>query len=463
MSYPIKGWFSTNHFGSACAMLLLVLQCLPAVGQKNVIPATQSTLTGITLPNNTKLDKRVLIRAAAKTHMDMEAKDSGLLLGDMYEIYQLPLTPDHSSSDSVLTALESLGWQVQVNERNNKWGIAAKDRRRVMLYFEDARDLSWLYLAEITGSAAGTASPGMTDMPLQTNAPIPTATTKNNPSSMVPAGNYQFSTSHFDDGWVSTIHTDYVLVQKNEIRVYLFYGLPYDAAAFSGTGVRARDYYWDSYVASNFHTNSKLYRDGGEVVSSFQPDYVEGSGVDLVSGQKTYMAMRLNIAPNTAILTVATAPDEKALLAQFPNANDRYNSDLSAMSRYNKFAVAPSDLTGTWQSGGTQMTQWYNTVTGNDAGATSAASSATFHFYNNGTYTSTHNGATGVVGALNTFQQEYKGACTMNGNWEISLTKRFEGKTEIMLCHFEVIRGGRVLHLFNKNAVGVHYALGLVQ
>jgi hypothetical protein len=267
---------------------------------------------------------------------------------------------------------------------------------------------------------------------------------------------FQFNTSNFDDGWVATVQSDWVLLEKANARVYLHFVLPYSSDTFSGTGVAERDYYWDNYVARQFNISGKLYNDVGEFVSALKPKYVEGRGTDPKTGEARYIAMTLAIAPNAAMITVASFPDEQSFRQQFPRANDKYSSDLMAMNRYNKFAIGANDLLGTWQSGGTQMTQWYNAITGAYTGATMASSSATFHFMGNGSYNSIHNGATGVVGAMNTFQQEYKGNYAV-ANWNVTATNRYEGRTENFDAHFQAVRGGRLLYMNDKR--GGEYTL----
>ena len=279
--------------------------------------------------------------------------------------------------------------------------------------------------------------------------------TDNNPALSQHSG-YTYTTSNFDDGWTATIQNEWVLVEKGSARVYLFYAVLYNSDNFSGTGVMDRDYYWDNYVATQFKTTTKQYHDAGEFISSFLPKYVEGWGTDPVSGKPVFVAMTLSVAPNAVQLTVASFPDENSFRQAFPKANDKFVSDLANMTRYNKFAVSAADITGTWQSGGSQMTQWYDAITGNYAGATMASSSATFHFYSNGSYTSIHNGATGIVGAMNTFQQEYKGTSTVS-NWNIVLTNQYQSKTNTFDAHFQAVKGGRLLYMNNR--AGSEYLL----
>lgn len=285
--------------------------------------------------------------------------------------------------------------------------------------------------------------------PLQMN-PSSSTVKKNSPA--VSAG-FTFITTNFDDGWTSTVANDYVLVEKAGNSVYLLYAVPYNASQFSGTGLRDAEYYWDQYVTQFFTTKTKQFNDGGSI--GFKPPYMEGYAIDKRTGKSCFIGMYLNIIPNAVKLVIGTAPDEAAFRQLFPRANDEFTSDLSAMVRYNKFAVASSDLPGTWQEGGTNTAQWYYTSpSGYEgyAGMTAAATSATFNFHADGTYSSIHNGATGAVGNMNTFQQEYKGTYTVT-NWNITATNRWQGKTAKFEASFEAVRGGRILKL-NDNAGG---------
>jgi hypothetical protein len=260
---------------------------------------------------------------------------------------------------------------------------------------------------------------------------------------------YAFSTTNFDDGWTSVIQDEWVLTTKGNTKVYIYYALPFDVNYFTGTGRVERDFYWDTYVAKQFQVLQKQYRDDGEVIGNLKPKYVEGTATDPQTGETRFIAMRLSIAPNTAYLIIASAPDEATMRQQFPKANNPYRSDLAGMDSYNKFAVAASDLTGQWRDGNTSTMHWaYVTPSGYEgyAGMTFAATASTFTFNGNGTYSSTHKGATGAVGAMSTFQQAYKGKSTV-ANWSVTLTNRFNGKTDVFNASFEIIKGGRILHL----------------
>jgi hypothetical protein len=293
--------------------------------------------------------------------------------------------------------------------------------------------------------------------PMSPAGPAPTQSSENPVSSPPANSGYRFTTSSFDDGWVSTVQDDYILVAKGDNSVYLLFQVPYDSSRFSGTGLRDAEYYWDNYVTRYFTTDSKRFNDGGSI--ALKPPYMEGNATEKRTGRACFVGMYLLIVPNATKLVIGTAPDEQAFRALYPKANDFSMSDLGAMERYNKFAVGPGDIVGKWQEGGTNAAQWYYTSpSGYEgyAGMTAAATSATFIFNGNGTYISIHNGATGAVGSMNTFQQEYKGNYNVT-NWSIAATNRWQGKTDTFDASFVAVKGGRILQL--NNGAGQKYSL----
>jgi len=294
--------------------------------------------------------------------------------------------------------------------------------------------------------------------PDERSAAIPPAPQENKPVQLASSnGSFQYTTSNFDDGWVSSIQKDYVLVEKNNSTVYLNFYVPYNASQFSGTGIRDAEFFWDNYVTKLFRVETKQFKDGSNI--AMKPPYMEGNATDIRTGKSCFIGMYLLIVPNAVSLVIGTAPDENSFRRIFPNANDPFGSDLAAMTRYNKFAIGQNDIFGTWQNGNTSTMQWaYETPSGYQgyAGMTVASTSGTFNFSGNGAYTSIHNGATGAVGNMSTFQQEYKGAYTVS-NWNITATNRYGGKTDSFDASFTAIRGGRVLKL--NNGAGQEYNL----
>ncbi|NIK73452.1 hypothetical protein FHS56_000938 [Thermonema lapsum] len=267
-------------------------------------------------------------------------------------------------------------------------------------------------------------------------------------------GTYTYNKTNWDDGWVSTIEEDKVVVTKGNIRVHLYYPLPFDDAARNA----GRDYFWDNYLTKEFRILSKQYRDHGEVISALQAPYIEGTAIDPKTGRNCFLAFYVGASNGIMFPTLAIAPDEQSIRTTFPKAEDKYHSDLAAMSRYNRFAVALPDIVGKWHESSNAAMNYYNAYTGAYAGMAFAASSDEFEFFANGQYVSKHQGASGMVGNMNTYSLSYAGKATVT-NWEIVLTNRHNNKTETFHAWFEAVKGGRVLYLQNKEYSGNRYLL----
>ncbi|MCA0382595.1 MAG: hypothetical protein LCH58_10565 [Bacteroidetes bacterium] len=447
-------------------LLAAVCYCCPtqSFAQKNLQPASSSTVAGISLPANTKSDKRLLIRVAAKTTMDLEAADSNWILSDNYEVFQLPVGSNNDISDSIITALEHNGWQLLINERNNKWGLASKGSRRLMIYFETAKKESWLYIAEIAkGQAAKPAAPTSPTKPQPVQPahpvqPVQLAAPAN-------AGMYQFHTTNFDDGWTATVQADWVEVSKGNIKVLLhFSNAAIDMSSMQTPTINANA--WNTLVAPRYKDKQNFYAFNGNM------SYLRSSGISAtltdVKGIKYFVVLfRRGGGPFLEFITPDPATFEKEFGVSFVASNDQMliNSyddlwlKMDNMQRCNKFAVAPADLIGNWSESSGSYAQMYNVNTGNYAGMNAVSNSAEFWIAADGSYRSQHSGASGMVGSQTFFTQKYNGRYTMNGNWEVSFTNRYNGKTDTYWCQFEIIRGGRILHLQDKTASGLQYHL----
>ena len=448
------------------SFFILYMLAVPVIllGQKNVIPAIQTQMLGIQLPEGSKQDKRLLSVAAAGSFLSTSSEYKNLEFTPV-EVYSIPIASGFNI-EIVRTNLLANGYNVKFDNGDNKLLWFSRNNNNWLVYLSQEANETNIYIGKATGkfpadfdNSGSPLIPGTstaignlqkTVNPDNGSAIIPPAKQENKPvQSSSSNGNFQYSTSNFDDGWVSTIQKDWVLVEKGNARVYLFYAVPYNADNFSGTGVMDRDYYWDNYISGQFQTAAKQYNDAGEFVSSLKPKYVEGRGTDPVTGSPVFVAMALSVAPNSARMTVAAYPDEASFRQAFPKSNDNFTSDLTSMSRYNKFAIGANDFVGTWQNGNTSTLQWaYETPSGYEgyAGMTVAATSDEFTFNADNTYSSIHNGATGAVGAMSTYQQNYKGTSTVS-NWNMVLTNRWQGQTYNFDAYYEAIKGGRLLYL----------------
>ena len=438
--------------------------------------AVTSALTGIALPEGTKLDKGFLVRMAAKADMDMTAKDAGATLGGKYEVYRLGAMGGVAATfPAVKVLVEGQGWALSPSPDGKTWGWLDKGATRLLLNFNSAKDGAWLYLAEVTQrapavasapakGATGAAPSGTPSKPTPANTPASTPpapaapnapAAANTPSAPLPSGprRFQFTRSEFDDGWVAVEQPDYVQVTRGVITAYLFYRVTM-TEEMRPPVTDVIDYFWNRDGRPRFDLQNANRR---REESSYPPlEYVEGDVTDRATGRRAFAGMFVSRNNGGALNILVVAPDKGSFYQAFPKPGD-----LERMMNYNKFAVAPGDLPGYWSESSGAFAQMYYVQSGNYAGMNAASVSAQFWIYPDGTYRSVHKGATGMVGNQKVFQQDYRGAWKVTSNWEMTMTNRFEGKTDTFLMQFEAVKGGRLLHLTDKFATGMQYHLGV--
>lgn len=438
-----------------CFALILTCFFFLSFAQKKVKPAGRSAITGIRLPAETKQDKRGISITAARLLLNDESKKYQSSI-DETEVFILPSQKASGySSDSLVNALEEEGWEVLPFEKDNRYGWLKKGDEYAMIFFSTEAKSTNLYFGKAKNRPV--FNPTVT---AKDNNTVQSQTINNTPAqaTTVPAtstsGTFTFNRTNWDDGWVSTIENDKVVVTKGVIKVYIYFPIQHN----DETRRQGRDYYWDNYIAKQFRILSKQYQDKGEVMSVFQPPYIEGKAIDPATGKNCFLGFYVTTGSGIMYPTLVVAPDAATLWATFPKANDLNNSDIPVMRNYNKFAIAQSDLTGTWSGGDFGAMNYYNAYSGNYQGMGAVAMSDEFTFNADGTYSSKHSGASGMVGSMQTYTQNYKGKATVS-NWEIILPGRHGGKTSTYYAYFEIVNGGRVLHLQDKQYSGTTYAL----
>lgn len=431
-----------------------------AISQSKLVPVSKSELTGIELPTGAKQDKRILATAAAETLLEMTAEENATKLEGQAEVFTMP----PSLQEQVRAAAQKAGWEIQPYTTEAAYSLLKKNGRTVLIYLNSNKRETSLYIMTVASipqeapveatqvAPQEQAQPSVQSPPqVQPQAAVaPVVVTNAQQVSATPATVFTFTTTNFDDGWVSTIANDFVQVTKGNITVLLYYGFQI-TDELRNSNVEFSDYYWNQLVVPSYRVKSAYRYEEG--VTYFRTYFIEGEAVNPQTGKSCYIA--LNVLVNSGVSTpvLAIAPDKNSYYQQFPEPKA-----LGNMTGYNKFAVAAKDIIGTWEESSGAGVNLYNTYTGNYAGMNYAQNSATFIFNADGTYTSKHSGASSVYGTTTVFSQEYKGKVTVT-NWDMSMTNRWKDATENFNAQFEVVRGGRILHLQNKESTGIWYHL----
>jgi hypothetical protein len=259
------------------------------------------------------------------------------------------------------------------------------------------------------------------------------------------------ATTNFDDGWVAQPFADYVRVTKNQFTVLLHYGIEITDELRATNQLEA--VIFDRFILPRYNvSNIRKFDNGGPCY--FCVHFFEADAVEKATGKRYHLGFRIITNNGVSKCIEILSPSQAAFQQEFPTPEK-----VEALLNYNKFAVTVNDLAGDWTSSSGSYVNMYSTVTGNYAGMNSSSSADEFTFNTNGTYKSNHKGAFGMLGSMKFYDQKYNGALTVSP-WEIVMTKRFDGKTSTFWAQYEAVRGGRVLHLTDKQYTGSQFHLG---
>jgi hypothetical protein len=272
----------------------------------------------------------------------------------------------------------------------------------------------------------------------------------------VPArsSNFKFSTTNFDDGWISTEREDWVEVVKGNIKVLIHY--PKEGTIFPADPEPLTNAAWNILVAPRY-SNLKNYKTS--YINTYNRPYLGmGYATDNTTGKQVFvLLLRQGDSGWIEFIT----PDKNSFIQQYkfdPEAI-RWDSEsellkpLTQMVNYNKFAVAESDFTGTWTSDFTGVQQMYNVYTGSYAGMNINQSSQEFVFGAGNTYSWKLLVVNGMVGNTKYANVKSEGKFSVLNNWQVHFSK-IESGAKTYNAHWSCIKGARLLKLLDANAPG---------
>jgi hypothetical protein len=446
--------------------LSVFLMLLTSIGfsQSKVTPSSRSELSGIELPNGSKQDKRILATASAKTLLDMIATDNKITLEPEVEVFTLIGAVGSGTVEEVKLSAQKAGWQLTSLVGQTKYWLLKKHTTTVLIYLESNKRDTQLYLARVK-TIETTPAPAITENPEPPqnkiihppSNPAPVAEPQKkveeqkvvtNPVPPPPSG-YQFSTINFDDGWVSTVREDWVETTKSNIKVLIHYPNP-TTNQYISDPEEAKRIAWNTLVAPRY-SNLQNYFVAKCALSYITGSFVSGTLTDKQTGQTVYVALFKRekspwiefIAPNINAFGQGTGFNVAALNDYV--RNEEWDA-LQKFEGYNKFAVAASDLTGTWTNNFSGFTQYVNSYTGADAGMNTHSSAQVFEFLANGSYNWSISVASGFVGSIKFSGAKSSGKFTNPNNWQIQFSD-LEGKPRLYNAYFSCVKGARILWL----------------
>lgn len=264
---------------------------------------------------------------------------------------------------------------------------------------------------------------------------------------------FVFSTTNFDDGWTSTVQEDWVQVTKGGSKVLIHF--PNAKADAYNSVLKEGDYTaWNVLVAPRY-SNMKNFEwrsiQSWESVSFTEADATEnstGNAVHIVLFKKHYSN---GSGAYLEFITNTKAEYEQEFGVYHNTAFDW--DKVSNMQYRNKFAVAASDLSGTWTNNFTGMTQYVNAYTGASAGADTHASSQKFIFGPGTAYKWDIGVASGFVGNIKFQSAKSNGKFSLPNTWQVYFSE-MEGKPKTYDAYFSCVKGGRLLWLSDVTYAG---------
>ena len=140
---------------------LLIVAATSLSAQKKITIVNQSELTGIRLPEGSKLDKRLLYESSAELLLEMQSKKDGTTINKTETLY-LPLTANFSA-DTLTQQLTNNGWSIIPVTGDPKYIWLQKENHSVIAYFSIEKKDIQLYFGESSTppnlSGAGTNNP----------------------------------------------------------------------------------------------------------------------------------------------------------------------------------------------------------------------------------------------------------------------------------------------------------------
>lgn len=463
-----------------------------SIAQKKLIPVTQSTLTGITLPAGSKQDNRILMTSAAKMMMEMETKKANVSISNTEVLLLLAESLSGYKKEMLIKALTESGWLVTENQGDKDYSWLQKGNQSLMMYFSTTKREINLYFAVTSGSPSQNNQVTNTNnnqtVPVDNNntqQKTDTTTTQTNsneviqqPTQTVPTpapSGFAFTTTNFDDGWTSTVQEDWVEVTKGNIKVLLHY--PKDGTIFPADPEPLTNAAWNILVAPRY-SNLKNYKTA-YVEDSKRPYFGMGYATENKTGKSVFIVLFRRGGGWFEVVTT----DNNSFTQEFGfnpetikwgsiseymggwvvnnsqgntiKADPEIFDKLENMIGRNKFAVAATDLynTGEWKEGFSSNTFYFNYYTGASAGMSTYSSSQWFVFKAGNNYHWELAAANSYGGQIATAKAKGDGTYKSLNNWQLYFTE-MEGKPKTFDVYFSAIKGGRVLWMNDAKVPG---------
>ena len=161
---------------------LFIVLAVPRLvfAQKNVVPATQTQMLNLPLPQGSKQDKRMISTGSARMLLEMEAKKESKNITSTEVYYLPPIAESRFNTESLARVLTGSGCQLREAANDNKFTWAEKGLQSFLIYFSMEKSQTELYI----GSCSQAAPPMTTSTVSTQDQVVPVK--ENNPAYVPP-------------------------------------------------------------------------------------------------------------------------------------------------------------------------------------------------------------------------------------------------------------------------------------
>ena len=456
-----------------CLLPFLFLSVTIARAQKKLVPVVESVLTGIALPSGSKKDNRALSVAATEILLEMELKKAGITLTST-EVLELPsISISGFDKDSLMSKLLKQGWSMAPMKGDSNYTWLQKNNSTLITYFAADAKVSNLYFGvahqiekqngqvnSMTNSQTQNSGNTQNQLPVNTSPDSfkgnNNKTVNKQPASpSVKNAGFAFTTTNFDDGWTSTVQENWVDVKKGDIKILIHYPNK-QVDAYNPVLLDGLKNAWDILVAPRYKnaTNFEFKpQSGWESIEFAEADLVENE-----SGKRVHVKLfKKNYSNGSGKYLEFITPDKNSFNQIFGNTDNSTGSfgtgavwdKMAGMAFYNKFAVAASDLSGTWTNDYAGLLQYVNAYTGANVATSSHASNEQFKFGPGNVYQWDLGVASGYVGNIKFQSVKSNGTFLAPNNWQVYFSD-IEGKPRTYNAFFSYVKGARILWLDDR-------------
>ncbi len=259
-------------------------------------------------------------------------------------------------------------------------------------------------------------------------------------------GDFAFSVTNFEDGWVSTAQQDWVEVKRGGITVLIHYPNK-QADQYNSVLKEGLQRAWNTLVAPRYRGIRNLQL---RPITGWQSiEFAEADAVDATTGNPAHVVLfKYDYSNGSGGYMEFIARDRNSFEQEFGAYHETTSGwdRMEKMANYNKFAVGGSDLKGKWSNDFSGALQYVNAYTGADAGMATHASNESFLFGPGNTYHWELGVASGQAGSIKFQSAKSSGTFSLPSNWRVTFSD-IEGKPRTYDAFFSCVKGSRILWL----------------